>query len=266
VRQGGIFRGHAGCNEITQPVAARRDKGNPPKAIYRRAQTSSRPTPSGERTKLAEYGLGGFCRKKSHGRRADRPRGRVRSALHARLPRAAAPWGPPGSFSRRPAAAGKKLNVRRDCGAVTASRRPRSSTGGPISFSSKPCRTFWSLRAPRPASGKLLDERGARVPLQAHATGGRVGAHASGIGHKAYCGAIVQPRHRCAGINCSTGPHEIGADDFRNSSNSLPCRLLMPERRECRINLLDGKSRGTAWPPANSCDVMGHLSWNIVRA
>jgi len=248
------FRGHAGCNEILNLSRPDVIKEIHKSYLQAGANVIETNTFGANRTKLAEYGLGASVAKINMAA-AQIGRAAVSEARCTHACLVCGTMGPTGLLLSSSGGGRKKLNFD-ETAALYREQAAALLDGGADILLLETMQDLLELRAAATGIRKLLDERGARVPLQAHATVDASGHMLLGSDIKAYCGAIVNLGIDVAGINCSTGPHEMKrhVQELLKLS-SLPVCMMpnagMPDN-------VDGKAV-YSMAPGEFCDVMGPL-------
>ena len=201
------FRGHAGCNEILN--LSRPDVITEIHKSYLRAGANVVETNTfgANRIKLAEYGLEGSVAEINR-TAAQLGRAAVSEARCTHSCLVCGTMGPTGLLLSSGSGGRKKLSFD-ETAALYREQAVALLDGGADILLLETMQDLLELRAAAYGIRKLLDERGARVPLQAHATVDASGHMLLGSDIKAYCSAVVNLGIDVAGLNCSTGPHEM---------------------------------------------------------
>jgi 5-methyltetrahydrofolate--homocysteine methyltransferase len=248
------FRGHAGCNEVLN--LSRPDVIKEIHKSYLRAGANVIETNTfgANRIKLAEYGLEGSVAEINK-TAAQLGRAAVKEACCAHPCLVCGTMGPTGLLLSSGSGGRKKLSFN-ETAALFREQAAALLDGGADILLLETMQDLLELRAAVYGIRKLLDERGVRVPLQAHATVDATGHMLLGSDIKAYCGAVVNIGIDVAGINCSTGPHEMKrhVQELLKLS-SLPVCMVPNAGMPDNVN---GKAV-YSMAPREFCDVMGPL-------
>jgi 5-methyltetrahydrofolate--homocysteine methyltransferase len=248
------FHGHAGCNEILN--LSRPDLIKEIHKSYLRAGANVIETNTfgANKIKLAEYGLEGSVAEINKAA-AQLGRAAVAEACCAHPCLVCGTMGPTGLLLSSGSGGRKKMSFD-GTAALFREQAAALLDGGADILLLETMQDLLELRAAATGIRKLLDERGVRAPLQAHASVDASGHMLLGSDIKAYCGAVVNFGIDVAGINCSTGPHEMKrhVQELLKLSSLPVC--MMPNAG--MPNNVDGKAV-YSMAPGEFCDVMGPL-------
>jgi 5-methyltetrahydrofolate--homocysteine methyltransferase len=248
------FRGHAGCNEVLNLSRPDVIKEIHKSYLQAGANVIETNTFGANKIKLAEYGLEESVAEINR-TAAQIGRAAVSEARCTHTCLVCGTMGPTGLLLSS-AGGGRKKPGFDETAALFREQAAALLDGGADILLLETMQDLLELRAAATGIRKLLDERGARVPLQAHATVDASGHMLLGSDIKAYCGAVVNLGIDVAGLNCSTGPHEMKRhikELLRLSS--LPVCMMPNAGMPTNAN---GKAV-YSMEPREFCDVMGPL-------